>query len=37
MESLQEYFDVHSAKMRGDGVKKFTGSFRAWRRVLFDA
>ena len=37
MAHLQEYFDTHSKKMRGDGVKKFTGSFRAWRRTLHDA
>ena len=37
MESLQQYFDVHSKQMRGDGVSKFNGKFRAWRRTLHDA
>jgi len=37
MENLQEYFDVHSKKMRGDGVKRFTGQFRCFRRTLHDA
>ncbi|GMH70647.1 hypothetical protein TrRE_jg2341 [Triparma retinervis] len=34
MENLQLYFDEGSKRMRGDGVQRFTGRFRAWRRVL---
>jgi UMP-CMP kinase len=31
---LQEYFDVHAAKLRGDGINRFKGRFTATRRVL---
>lgn len=31
---LQEYFDHHAARMRGDGLDRFEGPFTAGRRVL---
>ena len=31
---LQEYFDVHAARMRGDGLTRFKDKFVAERRVL---
>jgi UMP-CMP kinase len=33
-EHLQEYFDVHSKRLRGDGIKRFNGKFTASRRIL---
>ena len=33
-EDMQNYFNVHAKKMRGDGVNKFAGKFSATRRVL---
>ena len=30
---LQEYFDVHAARLRGDGTSQFTGKFDATRRI----
>ncbi|MFT7624747.1 MAG: hypothetical protein ACI9WU_003937 [Myxococcota bacterium] len=33
-DALQAYFDVHAARLRGDGVDRFAGRFEAWRRVL---
>ena len=34
MESLQNYFDNHAPKMRGDGITKFANKFSASRRIL---
>mmetsp|Transcript_43837 Transcript_43837/g.70155 ORF Transcript_43837/g.70155 Transcript_43837/m.70155 type:complete len:110 (-) Transcript_43837:1-330(-) len=31
---LQEYFDTHAARLRGDGIKRFEGRFQATRRIL---
>jgi cytidylate kinase len=31
---LQEYFDVHAARLRGDGVNRFKGKFSARRRIF---
>ena len=31
---LQDYFDVHAARLRGDGLKRFGGKMTASRRVL---
>jgi cytidylate kinase len=31
---LQEYFDVHAARLRGDGVNRFKGKFSATRRIF---
>ena len=33
-EHLQDYFDVHAARLRGDGIKRFGGKMTAHRRVL---
>ncbi|MAJ97151.1 MAG: hypothetical protein CMI56_00865 [Parcubacteria group bacterium] len=32
---LQNYFDHHAAKLRGDGVNKFKGKFSATRRITY--
>ena len=32
--ALQDYFDQHAARLRGDGVARFGDNFRAPRRVL---
>jgi hypothetical protein len=32
--ALQDYFDRHADGMRGDGMARFGGQFRASRRVL---
>ena len=32
--ALQDYFDQHAARLRGDGVARFGGKFNASRRVL---
>ena len=32
--ALQDYFDEHAARMRGDGLDRFAGRFEAHRRVL---
>ena len=32
--ALQDYFDQHAARLRGDGVARFGDNFRATRRVL---
>ena len=32
--ALQDYFDHHAARLRGDGVARFGGQFTATRRVL---
>jgi len=32
-EKLQEYFDVHAARLRGDGVNRFKGRFQCTRRI----
>ena len=32
-QQLQRYFDVHAARLRGDGVNRFAGKFFASRRV----
>ena len=32
-EKLQEYFDVHAKRLRGDGTSRFTGKFSATRRI----
>ena len=31
---LQEYFDVHAARLRGDGMARFGGKFDISRRIL---
>eukprot|EP00933_Yihiella_yeosuensis_P074190 TRINITY_DN83024_c0_g1_i1.p1 TRINITY_DN83024_c0_g1~~TRINITY_DN83024_c0_g1_i1.p1 ORF type:complete len:237 (-),score=49.16 TRINITY_DN83024_c0_g1_i1:142-852(-) len=31
---LQDYFDNHAARLRGDGLKRFEGRFTAARRIL---
>ena len=31
---LQDYFDVHAARLRGDGIKRFGGKMTAHRRIL---
>ena len=31
---LQDYFDVHAARLRGDGVNRFRGKFSATRRIF---
>merc|ERR1712062_453449 len=33
-EALQKYFDYGATKMRSKGTNKFTGKFKAWRRVI---
>merc|ERR1711976_358629 len=33
LQKMEEYFNVHAAKMRGDGVKRFGDKFSAERRV----
>ncbi|STX41142.1 Uncharacterised protein [Legionella donaldsonii] len=33
-EDLQHYFKEHAPKMRGDGVKRFSGRFTATRRTF---
>ncbi len=33
-DDLQRYFDHHAARMRGDGLRRFEGRFRATRRIL---
>jgi hypothetical protein len=33
-QSLQDYFDVHAARLRGDGVNRFKDQFNATRRIL---
>ena len=35
LQKMEEYFNVHAAKMRGDGVKRFGDKFSAERRVNF--
>ena len=35
LQMMEEYFNVHAAKMRGDGVKRFGDKFSAERRVNF--
>ena len=32
--ALQAYFDLHAARLRGDGIARFDGSFNASRRIL---
>ena len=32
--ALQDYFDRHAARLRGDGIARFGGRFSASRRVL---
>ncbi|MDX1420132.1 MAG: DUF4286 family protein, partial [Rubricoccaceae bacterium] len=32
--ALQDYFDRHAARLRGDGLTRFEGRFEATRRVL---
>ncbi len=32
-EDLTAYLEVHAPRMRGDGVNRFEGSFRASRRI----
>jgi len=32
-EKLQQYFDVHAARLRGDGVNRFKGRFTCTRRI----
>ncbi len=32
--ALQDYFDHHAARLRGDGTARFGGRFSATRRVL---
>ena len=32
--ALQDYFDQHAARLRGDGQARFAGRFSATRRVL---
>jgi hypothetical protein len=32
--ALQTYFDEHADRLRGDGLDRFGGRFRATRRVL---
>jgi len=32
--ALQDYFDQHAGRLRGDGVARFGGRFNASRRVL---
>jgi len=32
-EMLQQYFDVHAARLRGDGVNRFKGRFTCTRRI----
>lgn len=32
--ALQDYFDQHAARLRGDGMARFGGRFSATRRVL---
>ena len=32
--ALQTYFDEHAGRLRGDGLARFGGRFRASRRVL---
>lgn len=32
--ALQDYFDQHAARMRGDGIARFGGRFDASRRIL---
>ena len=33
-QSLEDYFNVHAARLRGDGINKFKGRFTITRRVL---
>lgn len=33
-DALQAYFDVHAARLRGDGIKRFGGKMTASRRIL---
>ena len=33
-ENLEKYFIEGAKKMRSDGVNRFKGKFKAWRRVL---
>ena len=33
-DALQAYFEQHAERMRGDGMARFGGRFRATRRVL---
>lgn len=32
--ALDNYFEHHAAKMRGDGMQRFAGQFSATRRIL---
>ena len=32
--ALQDYFDLHAARLRADGIARFGGKFAASRRVL---
>jgi len=32
--ALQEYFDEHADRLRGDGLARFAGRFEATRRIL---
>lgn len=33
-QAMNDYFNIHSQKMRGDGIKQFGGKFTAERRCL---
>lgn len=33
-EKMQQYFDESARKMRGQATNKFSGKFKAWRRVI---
>lgn len=33
-DSLKDYFEHHAASMRQDGLNKFSGQFKATRRIL---